>query len=184
MNSTTNAIAISIQDAAEGLARLSRAEDADPLARTVALDAGMRAAALAVAARVAPRLAEYPRTIQEHFAGSPAELVSTQDALVDPAAGLTFLDVIELLSDAALSCIAPRLYRGWQDRVQARRDARRITTEATGVVLDAGQRDALLAALALRNRVYALMPPLEVDSTLLDEADRAVGELLHRLGLA
>ncbi len=162
-----------------GIAALAALDE--PAARAAALALAIRAAELHVIDRVRPALAEYPATIQEHFATAESPAISVQDAFADPGMALGFLDVLELCSDQALSCIAPRLYRGWQDRNQARRDARRLTTAAVGFALGAEERDALLAALAIRQRLLAISPPVELDGEQVDEALAAVRALLHRL---
>jgi len=153
----------------------------DVSARLSALVLTARAAELKLIQRLGPVLEQFPVTIQEHFARPSEPAVSVQDAFVDPATPVHLLDLLELASDPALSCIAPRLYRGWQDRVLARRDARRITGEAVGFSLAAAERDTLLMAVALRNRLLLTPPPLEVDETQVDEALAAVRGLLERL---
>jgi hypothetical protein len=156
----------------------------DPIARGAALSLCIRAAELHVIERVRPVLSEFPATIQEHFATAASPLVSTQDAFLDTSLSFGLLDLLEMCSDQALSCITPRLYRGWQDRNQARRDARRITTEAVGFSLDAEERDGLLMALAVQNRLFAVSPPLDIDGAQIGEALAAVQRLLDRLAPA
>ncbi len=154
----------------------------DAASRLAALTLAVRTVELRLISRLTPVLDQFPRTIQDHF-GRPAETaVSAQDAYVDPAIPVGLIDLLEMASDQALSCVAPRLYRGWQDRNQARRDARRITAEAVGFALSAQERDALLMAVAIRNRVFVTPPPVEVDEAQVDEALGAVRGLFERLG--
>ena len=158
---------------------LSQGEgDASGLA---ALTLAARAVELEIIAQLTPVLDQFPRTIQEHFQRPDEPAVSAQDAFVDPGTPITLLDLLEMASDQALSCVAPRLYRGWQDRNQARRDARRITAEAVGFSLTAQERDALLMAVAVRNRVFLTPPPVEVDEAQVDEALGAVEGLFGKL---
>lgn len=150
-------------------------------ARLSALVLAARAVELKLTARLAPVLDQFPRTIQEHFDRPAEPAVSVQDAFTDPSAPIGLLDLLEMASDPSLSCAAPRLYRGWQDRNQARRDARRITADAVGFSLTADERDGLLMAVAIRNRAFLVPLPLEVDEIQVDEALAAVRGLLERL---
>ena len=154
----------------------------DPVQRTAALAIAIRAAELRIVARLLPVADRFPVTIQGHLAGSASPAVSVQDAIVDPASAIDLLDLLEMLSEPGLSCVAPRLYRGWQDRVQARREARAICVEAVGFSITAGERDALLLALALRNRLLRIPPPVELEPEAVEEALKAVTGLLERLG--
>ena len=163
-----------------GIAALTSMESTVPRAAALAL--AIRAVELQVVDRVWSELRSYPATIQEHFTTADNPEVSVKDAFADPGKALGFLDVLELCSDQALSCVAPRLYRGWQDRNQARRDARRRTTDAVGFSLTAEERDALLQALAIRHRLMSVVPPVDLDAGQIDEALGAVRALLARLG--
>ena len=150
-------------------------------ARLSALVLAVRTVELKMIQRLAPVLDQFPVTIQEHFARPTEPSVSVQDAFVDPSATIGLLDLLEMASDQPLSCVTPRLYRGWQDRVQARRDARRITAEAIGFSLAADERDALMMAVAIRNRILLTPPPLEVDEAQVLEALTAVRVLFEKL---
>lgn len=149
--------------------------------RLSALVLAARTVELKLTARLTPVLDQFPHTIQEHFDRPAEPAVSVQDAFVDPSAPIGLLDLLELASDQGLSCVAPRLYRGWQDRNQARRDARRITAEAVGFALTADERDRLLMAVAIRNRAFLTPLPVEVDEGQVDEALGAVRGLLEKL---
>lgn len=149
--------------------------------RLSALVLAVRTVELKLTALLAPVLDQFPRTIQEHFDRPAEAAVSAQDAFLDPSTPVGLLDLLEMASDQGLSCVAPRLYRGWQDRNQARRDARRITAEAVGFSLTADERDGLLMAVAVRNRAFLTPLPLEVDEAQVDDALNAVRALFERL---
>lgn len=149
--------------------------------RLSALALAVRTVELKLAARLAPVLDQFPRTIQEHFDRPAEPAVSVQDAFIDPSTPIGLLDLLEMASDPSLSCVAPRLYRGWQDRNQARRDARRITADAVGFSLTADERDGLLMAVAIRNRAFLTPLPMEVDEAQMDEALEAVRGLFEKL---
>ena len=159
------------------------AEGDAEVAGIAALALVARAAELKLTARLTPVLDQFPRTIQEHFHRPSESAVSAQDAFMDAGTPIGLLDLLEMASEQGLSCIAPRLYRGWQDRNQARRDARRITAEAVGFSLTADERDGLLMAVAVRNRAFLTAPPFEVDEAQVDHALDAVRALLKRLSI-
>jgi len=146
-----------------------------------ALQVGIRCSELMAISALRPVASRFPATIQELFHQPGSSLVALEDAFADPQASLGFLDLLDLASGQGLTCIAPRLYRGWQDKRQARRDARRITSEQLGFALDEGERAGLLASLALRNRVFVLPPPLELGLQEAAEALEHVLALLARL---
>ncbi len=174
---------ITIDDAITGLTAAADqlAGAATATARCAALSLAVRAAEVAIVQRLQPVVQRYPATIQGHLAGPTSAVVGVPDAFVDSGAVIHLDDLVELLSEPELTCVAPRLYRGWQDRNEARRDARGITAGAVGFSLNASERDGLLAALAVRNRLMLLPPPVELDEGQIDEASAAVKGLLARL---
>ena len=179
---TTNTT-LDVGDAASGLIRQAEmlVGGGEPVDRLTALAVWMRAVEILIADRLQPVIHRFPATIQEHFERPDSPIVGAQDAYRDEGAGAHMLDLLELLGETTLSCISPRLYRGWQDRNQARIDARKITGEVMGFALDAGERDALLGALALRNRVFSVSPPVDVEEAQLEAAVAAVRGLVDRV---
>lgn len=179
----TTSTTLEAGDAANGLIRQAEilADGGEPIARMTALDLWMRAVEILVADRLQPVIHRFPATIQEHFSHPDSPVVGAQDAYLDPGAGASMLDLLELLGETTLSCISRRLYRGWQDRNQARIDARKITAGQVGFALDAAEREGLLAALALRNRLFLAQPPLDLEQGQLDAAETAVQQLVARL---
>lgn len=165
----------------EGLVRASAGLPDDAVGALSGLALRMRAVELLTVERLLPVATRFPATIQEHLTLPPSPSVGIQDAFVDPSEPIGLVDLLELLSADGLAPISPRLYRGWQDRVQARRDARSISTEAVGFSLTAEERDALLMAVAIRNRLMRSFPPLDVELGQIEEAIAAVERLHERL---
>ncbi len=179
----TSNTTLDVGDAASGLIRQaeSLADGGEPVDQLTALALWMRSVEILVSERLQPVIHRFPATIQGHFARPDTPVVGAQDAYLERGASASMLDLLELLGETTLSCISPRLYRGWQDRNQARIDARKITGEVMGFALDAGERDALLAALALRNRVFSVTPPVDVEEAQLEAAVAAVRGLVDRV---
>ncbi len=179
----TTSTTLDVGDAANGLIRQAEtlADGGEPVDRLTALAIWMRAVEIQVSDRLQPVIHRFPATIQGHFTRPDSPIVGAQDAYLDKGAGANMLDILELLGETTLSCISPRLYRGWQDRNQARIDARKITAEVMGFTLSAADREPLLAALALRNRVFMTPPPVDIEETQLDAAVTAVRGLVARV---
>jgi hypothetical protein len=179
----TTSTTLDVGDAVNGLIRQAEtlADGGQSVDRVTALAIWMRAVEIRIADRLQPVIHRFPATIQGHFTRPDTPVVGAGDAYLDRGAGANMLDLLELLGETTLSCISPRLYRGWQDRNQARIDARKITGEVMGFALDAGEREALLAALALRNRVFMTPPPVDIEEPQLDAAVAAVRRLVERV---
>ncbi len=153
----------------------------DPVTIGQAVCTAIRVAEMLALHGLDPVVGQYPATIQELFSRPRHPELDVSDAFIDPAGYLDFLDLLEMLSDESLSCISPRLYRGWQDRIQARRDARRITTETLGITLSADERDSLLPALALRNRLQIVPLPLAVSADEIRALFPPLAKLIDQL---
>lgn len=153
----------------------------DPLVVGHAVCTSIRIAEIMAIDGLDPVIGQFPATIQERFSRPRHPEVDVPDAFADPAGYLDFLDILEMLSEESLTCISPRLYRGWQDRVQARRDARRITTGTLGFALSAAERDTLLQALALRNRIQLVPPPLTISMDEIRGLFPALAKLIDQL---
>jgi len=142
------------------LDRTGLARDTEPIARATATDIAFRAAQLLALARITTVRTAYAATNQAMLFAPAPDVLPARDAAADESDALRIIDLIDLLSDVDLPCVAPRLHRGWQDRAQSCREARRITQKATGFALDESTRNDLLASLAVCNRVLRVPPPV------------------------
>ena len=141
----------------------------------------MRSAQLLAVARLMPARDRYAATNQMLFQEPEPEIVVARDALVEEGDFLRFADLLDLLSEESLPCVASRLHRGWQDRVQSCREARRISQEAVGLALGPEERAALLSGLAVANRVFRIPPPLDLDAKRGAAGFDALLRLINRL---
>jgi hypothetical protein len=158
---------------------LARPDDA--LSRATTLEVLMRSAQLLAVAALRSVRDSYPATNQFLFQEPEAEIVVARDALVDGGDFLRFADLLDLLSEESLPCVASRLHRGWQDRVQSCREARRVSQEAAGFSLGPEERAALLSGLAVANRVFRIPPPLDLDAKRGAAGFDALLRLIERL---
>ena len=94
---------------------------------------------------------------------------------------LGLADLLDLLSDERLTCLAPRLHRGWQDKSQSCREARAAVREQLTDSIGAGTREALKRALALNRRAFGVPGPVELDPSALRSSLNVVLELIDQL---
>ena len=144
------------------------------------LDRGIRAAEILAVEALQP--------VREQFPGSIAVRLEKPDASVDVArdaveisADVTFAEIVDLLSEEALSCVGPGLHRGCEDRRLSCSRSRATAHGALGITLDAGDRDRLLMLGAYRNRIFRSPPPITLEPAALLEALPALSRLMERL---
>jgi hypothetical protein len=181
----------------KSVAKWGLAASEDPVDVAQALRLAMRAAQALAFQLFETAREDYPVTIQALMATPEPALDVDLDARIDPAELLGFVELLDMLSDSGLSCIAPRLHRGWLDKKQSCREARHLSTGRAGFALTGGEREDLMLGLAITNRVFMVPPPFEVEAErwrralppMLDLVERlakaagsqAVGELIQRI---
>jgi len=165
------------------LQQQSGAGSNSPTQAAAALLLTIRAAHLLALAKV-QGVQGYPATVQALLNVPEPAVDPERDAAFDPGDSLTFVDLLDLLSQEQLPCLAPHLHRGWQDKTQSCRQARRLTTAAFGHELDGEGRRALLAAQAITNRVFVAPPPVVLDLRRVRKAVRDVLRLISHLAPA
>jgi hypothetical protein len=153
----------------------------NPLARITALELLLRVAQILAVDKLTAARERYSVTQQALMGEPEAPFAAERDALVDEADFLGCRDLLDLLSDIESPCIAPRLHRGWQDRVQSCQQARRISHEIVGFSLSSEERQPLLAALGICNRVFRAPPPLDLGDVNLESTLAPVVRLIERL---
>jgi ribosomal protein S12 methylthiotransferase accessory factor YcaO len=156
-----------------------RAEN--PLDQAAGLQQAYRAFHLLILDRLYPIKDQFPVTNQALMAVPNATIDPVRDSLAHPADFLAPIDLIDLISDEGLPCVAPHLHRGWQDRTESCRHARQLSSSVVGFSIDREEREALLAGLAVCNRVSVLPPPLELEPESVHRAYGPVLRLIERL---
>jgi len=145
-----------------------------------ALDLGVRAAEILAIHRLQPVRERFPGTIALQLETPAAEVDPTRDAVNVPKA-LQFTEILDLLSEDSLSCVGPRLHRGWEDRTFSCSRSRGTAAAAVGFSLDGQPRDSLLILSAYRNRLFRYPPPLRLVPHEILEAFPALDDLVERL---
>ena len=125
------------------------------------LDLGLRAAEILVIDRLSPIKEKFPATIAIQLGRPDPEVDTVEDAITVPNS-LQFTEILDLLSDEELECVAPGLHRGWEDRRFSCKRSRATAQEALDVTLSADDRRDLLLLSSYRNRVFRAPPPVRV----------------------
>lgn len=158
------------------LERTRLGESSEPLEVGAAIGLAIRTAHVLALERLAGVAAEFPATIQALLTAPDPVVDTARDALEDTQGVLDFRDLIDLLSVTGLECVAPRLHRGWQDKVQSCQTARRAAQGAVGFGIDGERRRSLLAGLAIYHRLFVFPPPVRPD---VEDARAALAGLLR-----
>jgi len=145
-----------------------------------ALDLGIRAVEILVIERLSPIKDEFPATIAVQLERPVPEVDTVEDAITVPNS-LRFTEILDLLSQEGLECVAPGLHRGWEDRRFSCKRSRVTAQEALRVSLDEGERKDLLLLGAYRNRIFRAPPPVRVIPGEILEAFGSLEGLMERL---
>lgn len=153
----------------------------DPLELTQALGIGIRAAHLLGFHQLSRVAGGFPSSVQALLEAPEPDVDVDRDARVQPGDYLGFVDLIDILSEEDLPCVAPGLHRGWQDKAQSCREARRAALRGTGFSIGELNRDPLLAAAANYNRAFWAPGPLWLEPNELRKAIRSLLHLVNKL---
>lgn len=126
-----------------------------------ALDLGARAIEILAVDRLATVRADFPASIAMLLESPDPEVDPTRDAIQIPRS-LSFLDVIDMLSDDELDCVSPKLHHGWEDRRCSCLRSRKLSRQTAGSSLGLEERDQLLLLAAYRNRIFRVPPPVKI----------------------
>jgi len=137
------------------------------------LDLGARALEILAVHRLQEVKADFPATIGAQLELPEPEVDVHRDAVEIPST-LSFTDVIDLLSEESLDCVAPRLHRGWEDRRFSCRRSRKTAREALGSTLGRDEREDFLTLAAYRNRLFRSPPPVRLSTTAVLDAFAAL----------
>jgi hypothetical protein len=160
----------------ESLTRNKMAASEDPVEVAQAIGVGIRVAHLLAYERIKSLRGEFPASIHAMMDLPEERIDSERDAFTEPLDYIDFVDMLDILSDAQLDCISPHLHRGWQDKAQSCRNARRVAKGAVGFSVGFRFRGGLLAAAAIYNRIFGVPAPVRVS---LDETRTAFSSILQ-----
>ncbi len=151
------------------------ADSEDVLEVAQALGITIRAFHLLGCRRLVSVAYEFPSSIQSLMAYPEPPVDPKRDAFIDADDFLTFIDLIDIFSDQQCDCVAPSLHRGWKDKVQSCKDARSTARAIVGFSIKDQEREMLLRAAAIHNRVFHVPAPFQLYTS---EVKRAFSVLL------
>ena len=164
-----------------GLERSGAGRSDNPLEQASGLEAAFRAFHLLALSKLYRVKEQFPATNQGLMVVPEPQIHPERDALVHAADFLAPIDVIDLLSETGLPCVAPYLHRGWQDRQRSCLHARQLAASAFGFWIGGEERGALMTGIAIVNRVALVPPPVQLDPAATREAYKPVLHLVERL---
>ena len=144
------------------------------------MDLGLRAAEILVIEGLSPVRDQFPATIAVQLERPRPEVDPLEDAINVPNT-LEFTEILDLLSQEGLECVAPSLHRGWEDRRFSCKRSRVTAQEVLEVDLGEGERGDLLLLSAYRNRIFRTPPPVRVAPEEILEAFGSLEGLIRRL---
>lgn len=163
------------------LERSGAGRSSQPLEQAAGLALALRALQLLCLLRLQPEREKFPATNRALMSVPEPEIEPERDALALPADFLGAIDIIDLLSEQDLDCVAPHLHRGWQDRRRSCAQARDLCADAFGFSITGEERQTLLAALAICNRVFCIPPPVTLEPAAVSAAFAPVLMLIEKI---
>lgn len=170
-----------LQNARDSLERMARnlesVEAGEVMALKGALGWGWHAIGLLAYLRLQPQQALFDPWLQDYLHEGEPQLQVERDARWEERERLSFLELLDLLSEESLSILKPEFYQGWQDRTSRCHNLRRQLAAVVGGSIGAEQRQQLLLLLAAYHRLIRLPARVELDTAAIRRAFPALLEL-------
>jgi hypothetical protein len=171
-----------VQNALDSLRRV--AEDLarrDALGLKGALAWGWHAVGLLACMRLQPGRAAFDAWVQDYLHEGEPALNVDRDARWEERERLSFLELLDLLSEPGLPSLKPEFYQGWQDRTSRCHGLRRQVASVVGWSIGARHRDRLLLLLAAYHRLIRLPARVLMDVAPVRGAFEALLDLAEML---
>ena len=143
-------------DSLERIAAELASGTVDVLGLKAVLTWGWHAIGLLAYARLQPNRDDFDAWLHAYLGDGEPSLVVERDAWWEERERLSFLELIDLLSEEDLPILKPEFYQGWQDRTSRCRGLRRQAVRLIGFAIGEGQRDDLLLLLSAYHRLIRL----------------------------
>lgn len=160
---------------------LTRPIAGDPVALKEPIAWGWHAIGLLAYLRLRPARQSFDSWIQDYFHGGSPELNIDRDARWEERERLSFLELLDLLSDEDLPSLKPEFYQGWQDRTTRCVWLRQQVKKVIGRSLSGRQREQLLLLLAVYHRLMRLPAGVVLDADEIMTAFPALLDLIEML---
>jgi len=135
---------------------LARPIGSDPIGLKEPIAWGWHCIGLLAYLRLRPERQSFDSWIQDYFQEGSPELNIDRDARWEERERLSFLELLDLLSDEDLPSLKPEFYQGWQDRATRCAWLRQQVKKVIGRSLSNDQREKLLLLLAVYHRLVRL----------------------------
>ena len=119
--------------------------------------------------------------LQDYLNEGEPQLQIDRDARWEERERLSYLELLDLLSEEQLPILKPEFYQGWQDRTSRCHGLRRQMVEIVGGGIGDDQRQQLLLLLAAYHRLIRLPASVELEAEQVCQAFPALLELVDLL---
>jgi len=175
------------ENAADSLNRMAhelehrRNEPDNPFRFKGAMSWGWHTVGLLAYLRLRPAREKFDAWVQDYLAEGSPHLDIDRDARWEERQRLSFLELLDIMSEESLPSLKPEFYQGWQDRMSRCRWLRAQVQQILGKALDEKHRERLLALLAVYHRLIRLPAGVTIDAGLIKENLPALLDLIEML---
>ena len=172
------------QNALDSLNRVARDLEAGPgdvMNLKGALAWGWHCVGLLAYLRLQPGRVVFDAWVQDYLHEGEPDLASERDARWEERERLSFLELLDLMSQRELPILKPEFYQGWQDRTTRCLGLRERVHTLIGAGIAADQRDELLLLLAAYHRLIRLPAGVVLDAGAIAAAFPALLDLIDTL---
>jgi hypothetical protein len=174
-----------LQNALDSLERVAGDLEApsgdEPLALKGILTWSWHAVGLLAYLRLQPQRHLFDAWLQDYLNEGEAQLQIDRDAHWEERERLSYLELLDLLSEEQLPILKPEFYQGWQDRTSRCHGLRRQMAEIIGGGIGDDQRQQLLLLLAAYHRLIRLPASVELETGQICQAFPALLDLVELL---
>lgn len=180
-----NATITPLQNALDSLERvagdLEAGSGAEPLALKGILTWSWHAVGLLAYLRLQPQRHLFDAWLQDYLNEGEPQLQIDRDARWEERERLSYLELLDLLSQEQLPILKPEFYQGWQDRTSRCHGLRRQMAEIVGGSIGEGQLQQLQLLLAAYHRLIRLPASVELETEQVCQAFPALLALIDLL---
>jgi len=174
-----------LKNALDSLDRVARnleaADVENPMLLKGALGWGWHAVGLLAYLRLQPRRQLFDAWLQDYLHEGEPPLQVDRDARWEERERLSFLELVDLLSEEHLPILKSEFYQGWQDRTSRCHGLRRQMAQIVGGSIGEDQRQQLLLLLAAYHRLIRRPADVELDPAAVRRAFPALVDLADLL---
>ncbi len=149
-------------------------EISDPLKLKGVISWGWHTVGLLTYLRLRPGRQSFDAWVQDYLHEGSPELNVERDARWEERERLSFLEILDILSEKESPILKPEFYQGWQDRTSRCQWLREQAHQLIGYSLSEKEREPLLFLLAVYHRLIRLPAGINLNA---EEIFRSLGSL-------